>query len=621
MHAGLATSCLNATLLRMMLPRRDAWIDAVLTLLPGAAIAAALIWPWTRPALAAATIAAGLPFFVATIRGALDRRVAAEAFPSMALGLLLWSGEWTSAAAVSLLLGGLRWAEHLLETRALARVERPLRELGTLLPAGASALVQAGGRIPGDGVVTQGAAFVDERMVRGESEPAERLPGDPVFAGSVVRAGSIGMRATQAPEDALAMRLHARIRHAAARPSPTEHLAGHASAFSYWLLGLAAAATWFFVREPLHAAAVLLVLRPDALVAATSLAASLAVAAAGRLGALVPGGEALDRLATADVAVFDKSRAVSFAEIRVGGVDHDPGVSDAYVWECVAVAEAGSDHPVGRALYREAVRRIGRIREADTCRAVPGRGVIATLGGRLIAIGTAELHRDSGTSFEGAWLAGSTSPVDGRVSDCFLALDGACVARFRIEERPRQDIRTAIEGLRLLGFERDILFTPDTVRIAAKQAEAAGLADYRPSVTPEERWRELGRLSKERRILLIGDGEDAAAVARAHAAVALSRTGGRGGEDACVTLHADALGTLPRLVRLGRAFHGVVRVQVGIWIIAGSAGLALAAMGALSPLAAAAYALTTSLTLHVAARGLGSGRGNAHGQPRRKDGQ
>ncbi len=603
----------------MTFSRRGIWLDAVLTLLPGAALFAAAFWPWIRPALAAGALAAGLPFFVATIRGLLDRHVAAEAYPSIALVLLLGSGDWPGAAAVSLAVGSLRWIEQRLEARAHARAERPLRALGTWLSEGQTATVLAGECIPADGVVIHGAAFVDEEGIHGSREPVERLPGDPVFAGTIVQAGSVRIRSTRPTEEIYALRLRAHIRDAASRPSPAERLASHASSFSYWLLALVAGAVWFFSRDPVRVAATLLVLRPDALAAATSLAASLAVAAAGRLGALVRGGGALARLSDNDIVVFDRSRTVSFTDVGVARLDHDPRVSEAYVWECVAVAEAASAHPVGRALYREAIRRVGRMRDPETVREYPGRGVVARLRDHEIVVGTAELHRACGTSFDGEWLAGSTTPVEGQVSDCFLALDGLCVARLRIEERPRADVREALEGLRRLGCRRNILGTPDTIRLAAKQASLIGCSDYRPSMTPEERWKELGRLSHEGRVLLVSDGDDAAAAGRVHAAVALSEYGAFP-EAATIALHLRAVGALPRLVELGRTFRDLVRLQAGIWVVAGGVGLALAAFGALTPLAAAAYALTTSFALHAVARGLGPGRAT-NGQRSRNRGQ
>jgi Cd2+/Zn2+-exporting ATPase len=582
-----------------MIPRRETWIDYLLVLLPGIGLISVRLWPWTWPLLVASAVAAALPFFLATVRGLLDRRLAAEAFPVIALILILAVRDWHAAATVMLVLGTLRLVEQRLEARSLAALDGPLAEIRSAVRPGEIITLEAGERVPADGIIVHGAAFLDQALVTGEREPVECLTGDPVFAGTSLRAGSIKAYVSEVGGETLMERMRDAIRNAHRWPSSAERIAGHASSFSYWLLALCAAAVWFFFEDVGRLAAVLLVLRPDALGAAVSLTASLAAAAAGRLGAMVRGGDALDRLATADIVVFDKSGPLAFVDIRIGRLERDPAISDAYVWECIAVAEESSRHPVGRALYREAMRHIGRVSGADSLQSYPGRGVVATLGGHEIVVGTAELHRACGVSFDGDWLAGSTTPVEGRVSDAFLALDGRCVARLRVEEHPRADVRSALERLRALGVKRDLLFTPDTVRIAAKQAATIGLSDYRPSMTAEEKWKELGRLSHEGRSLFIGDGvRDAEAMRRAFVGIAVVPDG-TPVEGAGVVFTANDLSRLPDLLALGRMFRGVIRLQSVIWIVTGASGLVLSSLGWLSPVSAAGYAFTTSVVLHI----------------------
>ncbi|MCR4256798.1 MAG: HAD-IC family P-type ATPase, partial [Candidatus Uhrbacteria bacterium] len=332
-----------------MIPRRETWIDYLLVLLPGIGLIAVRLWPWTWPFLIASAAAAALPFFLATVRGLLDRRLAAEAFPIVAFVLLLAVRDWHAAAAVMLVLGTLRLVEQRLDARSLAARNGSLAEIRSAARPGEVMTLGAGECVPADGIIVHGTAFVDQALVTGEREPVECLTGDPVFAGTSLRAGSIKVHVNNVGGETLMERMRSVIRDAHRWPSSTERIADHASSFSYWVLALCAAAIWFFFEDVGRLAAVLLVLRPDALGAAVSLTASLAVAAASRLGAMVHGGDALDRLATADIAVFDKSGPLAFVDIRIGRLERDPAISDAYVWECIAVAEGSSRHPVGRA--------------------------------------------------------------------------------------------------------------------------------------------------------------------------------------------------------------------------------------------------------------------------------
>ncbi len=588
-----------ATLLRMKPSLKETWLDYVTVALPGIGLIVSYYWPYTWPFLLATAIVAALPLFLATFRGILDRRSVSETFPTLAFILLLVSRDWTAAAAITLILGIVRLVEQRMEARAFAALDAHQVDLKTLRRLDEYITVHAGETVPADGVVTHGTAFVYQGLVTGDIEPVERLTGDSVFAGTVVRAGSIKIRVSAIGEHMLMMRMRNLIQDAHQWPSTTERVASHVSAFSYWVLVVLAMAVWFFFQDLGRLAALLLVLRPDALGAAVALSSSLASGAAGRLGAMIRGGDALDRLAAADIVIFDKSGPLTFSEIRIGRLEHDPEVSDAYVWECIAVAEESSRHPVGRALYREAMRHIGRVSHADSVQEYPNRGVVAMLGGHEIVIGTAELQRACCVSFNGDWLAGSTTPVEGRVSDAFLALDGRCVARLRIEEHERKDVTSTLEQLRALGIKRDILFTPDTIRIAAKQAMTIGLTDYRPSMSPEEKWKELGRLSQEGKTLVLGDGlRDAEAMHRAFVGVALAPDGAAI-EAAHVTFATEDLTRLPSLFLLARTFRSVVRLQSLIWITTGALGLIVAAAGWLSPVSATAYVFTTSLVLHV----------------------
>lgn len=547
--------------------------------------------------LIAAAIALSLPFFVATARDAIDRRLAPEVFSALAFSLLFFLQDWKTAVIVGVILNTLRWLERGIGARALSTT--PLYKQEDSIEVGSLVTLDVGEKVPADGIIMHGAAFVDQVAITGNDQSVERLPDDLLFAGTIIRAGSVKLRVTSTGEETLAGRKRSLFYDVSRVPSPTELRATKASDFSFWIYLLAAMAIWVFFHDNTRLIAFLLVAHPGVITNALSNASALTVSAAAKLGILVKGGDALDRIAETDTLVLDRCGPLTFSEIRVGRLDHDPLVSDAYAWECLAVAERSSNHPVGRELFREAIRRVGHIQGAEAVTELSGRGVIARLGEHEIVVGTAELHRSRNVSFDGAWLTGSTSRLDALTTDTFLALNGQCVARLRIEEHQRADVQSTIENLRRLGLNNVLLFTPDTIRLAAKQAETIGITTYHPSMTTEEKWKLLGRLSQGGKTLFVGDGvENHEVLSRAHAALAIAPDGSFP-VGACAFLASDDLSHIPRLIALARAFRTTTRLQFSTAILLAAIGALLAIVGVLKPIAAAGYVFATSLLLHV----------------------
>lgn len=582
---------------------RELLVEYAFLLLP--VVGLVVIWqrPDAWPLSAVATVIATLPLFMAAMRGALDRRFEVETFHVAAVVLLLVDGRWAEAAVVTLALVWWRRVEYAAETRRETRLAAKLPTPNEVRHSGEVIALGPGEVIPADGTIVRGAAFVLPPLRSDRRPPIERLVGDPVFAGTRVKAGSVRMRVRRVGEEALIASMRRAVLEASRRPSRGEHAANNAAAFSIWCVTLLAGGAWLAFGDLRAVAAILLVLRPETIRAGMAQATAKAAERVVGLGAIPRGNDSLDALADADAVAFDKNGPRSYTELRVRSVEHDPAVSDALVWECLAVAEGPSDHPAGRALYREAIRHVGRIIEPDSFDAHPGRGVVAELEGHHLVVGTAELLRSHRVALDGAWLAGSTTPIGEAVFDVFLALDGTCLARIRIEECSRPDVRHALDGLRHAGVKHHILLTPDTIRIATRQARLMGLDDYRPSTEIEGAAKELGRLAREgKKVLLIGDGiRGAAAMERAHVAVAIAPDGSIP-PAAGIVLVEDDLDVLPELILLGRAFRRAVWRAYIAWLLFGAVGLGLAFAGLLSPVVATAYAAGTALAIRPLAR-------------------
>ncbi len=563
------------------------------------------LWPF----LAVATGAAALPLAFNALRGFLDRKLVGDVFNVAAVAVCLATGEWLSAAAIVALAHIGYWSER----QVTAHVAGELRAFSEGQPAtamrerhgktepvpteglsiGDILIIEQGKRVPADGVIIQGTAHVDQSILTGDTKTLEKLVGDGVLASSLVKAGHIKLRVTRTLQGSAIERTLFLLQEAGRQPAPVERAAEKLSGLLLVGTGLAGLASWLLLQDTKMMTAFFLLAGSDALAQAIKLLIASVLTKSARRGAVIKNGRWLEPLADLDAITLEKTGLMTYADLHVGRLEHDPSISDAFVWECVAVAEKYSEHAVGRALFRTAAKHVGAMPDPDEFQTFPGKGIRAVLAGHEVMIGTAELLRARDISFEQDWLAGSTSPIEGTGSDAFVALDGACIARVRLQDRPRNELRESLQRLRELGISTQVLFTNDTVRMAGSFAQAIGVTDYRPSTKAEDTWHEIGRLAQNGTVALVGDGAlHAHALLRADLGIVMGRAGyGLHTEAAGLILMSDDLTRLPQLILLARRARQAWRYLIVYWITLNVVGIGLVLINILSPLAAACFAL------------------------------
>lgn len=569
-------------------------MEIVAWALPVIALAAYVFWPDTWPFLIVTTLVASLMLALNVVRGFVDRFLPADFFSLLAIGTCGLHGQWTAAAVIAscAILGTLieRHASRYVQQEALLQ---PLAtEEVSKLSVGDVLVVNQGERAPVDGLVVKGTAHVEQSLLTGEAKSIEKLVGDPVMATSLVKAGRIKIRVTRPLQSSAAERMHDLWENAGRHPAQAERLAERLSGLVMIALGLCGSAAWAYLKDPALAATCF------ALAGAANLTVAMRNLVRSRLnqamkrGLVLKGGRFFEPLAELKALVIEKTGLLTYQDLHVGRLDHDPSISDAFVWECVAVAEKFSDHPAGRALFRTAAKQVGAMADPDEFQTYPNRGVRAGLAGHEVMIGTAELLRSRAISFESDWLAGSTSPIEGTGTDVFIALDGACIARVRIQNRPRMEIGESLKRLRETGVATQVLLTGDTVQVAGAFAKGIGLTDFRPTSKPEDVSHEVGRLAQQGPVALLGDGtRHAQALIRSDIGMVMGN-GGQGlhVESAGLVLLTDDLSHLPELLSLARQTRRLWKLLFLAWSVSLVAGLVIAFIGWLPPLVAALYA-------------------------------
>jgi len=332
---------------------------------------------------------------------------------------------------------------------------------------------------------------------------------------------------------------------------------------------------------------VLVVACPCALGLATPVAILMATTRGATLGLLLRNGETLERSRNIDTVVFDKTGTLTTGRMELAASWATGGVSDEELVALAATAESGSEHPVGRAIVAHAAAAGTAVPVATAFRALPGRGVRATVAGSVVEV----------TRPDGAALAGT--PVEGWLADGLTVVavtrDGVLRGALAFTDEPRDDAAQVVAALRRDGLQVRVL-SGDTERTVRALAGRVGIDQVSAGASPAEKVAEIeGLRAAGHQVAMVGDGiNDAAALAVADLGIAVGAGTdvAMGAADATILAH-DLRGVV-EVLALARAGEAVIRENLAWAFSYNLVALPLAAAGVLAPaLAAAAMGLSS----------------------------
>ena len=445
--------------------------------------------------------------------------------------------------------------------------------------------VRPGERVPVDGVVMEGASFLDEAMLSGEATPVRKSAGDPVTAGTVNGSGSFVMRAEHVGSETVLARIIEMVASAQRSRAPIQRLADRVAGIFVPMVVAVAALTfvvWMSVgTEPRLAFAlgsaisVLVIACPCALGLATPMSVMVGVGRGAQCGVLIKDAAALEALETVDTIVVDKTGTLTEGKPEVTALLPAEGVAETELLAAAASVEQGSEHPLAAAMLRAAKERAIALSPLTDFHATAGCGVQGRVGEGTVFAGTAAFLNLPPQQIPTAALKGQTT--------VFVARAGKFLGVIGVSDPIKPTALEAVQALHAVGL-RVVMLTGDNPAIAQRVATQLGIDAFAAEMRPEQKHARMVELQKQgRKIAMAGDGiNDAPALAQADVGIAMSTGTDVAMESAGITLlHGDLRGIV-RALALSRGVMRNIRQNLFFAFVYNLLGVPLAA-GVLYP--------------------------------------
>ncbi|AOS46040.1 Zinc-transporting ATPase [Lacunisphaera limnophila] len=452
------------------------------------------------------------------------------------------------------------------------------------LQVGQRVRVRPGGAFAADGLIVDGQSASDEANLTGEATPVEKKVGDQVFSGTLNLWGSVDYTVVRPPGESTLQKIIRLIQTAQKLKAPSERftdrfgtgytyavIGGSFAMFLVWWLGFGLPA---FTNTPelrsafYRAMTLMVVASPCALVLSIPSAILAAIAWGAKHGVLFRGGAAIEKLADITVVALDKTGTLTTGELAVVGYESFPAGRETEVMELAYALESKSEHPLARAIVRDAKARGVRQIELSEFKNIVGQGVRGSYGGAQALLGRRELLE---TGPLAGW-AEKLPPAAADLSEVWV-VGKDMLGRVLLRDQIRAESKGVLAELKKMGI-RTVMLTGDRRQAAEAVAKELGLDEVRAALTPEQKVAAIQELRQGgNRVAMMGDGvNDAPSLAAADVSVAMGARGSDAAlEQAEVILMHDRIENFLSAERLSRRAKAIIRqnltISLGVVII------------------------------------------------------
>ena len=524
----------------------------------------------------------------------------------------------TAAVIITLILIG-----RLLETRTKEKASNAVRRLLDLRPHIASVLrviksptgqvleeevkipieeikendmliVRPGESIPTDGIIIEGASTLDESTVTGESIPVDKAKDDEVIGATINKTGLLKIRATKVGQDTVLSQIINLVEEARTGKAKVQRMVDQVAKYfvpAIVLTAIGVGLGWYFLGgigfdySLLAFVSVIIIACPCALGIATPAALMMGSGKAAEHGILFKGGEYLEIASKIQTIVFDKTGTLTEGKPSVTDIHIIPesGISEKEILRLAAIAEAGSEHPLGQAIVRKG-RQDNAIPIPEISQAISGQGLKAVYQGLVILVGTRKLMIENGIPIGESVESKLTELENLGKTAVLLAVDSKLSGILALADTTKESAKIAVDDLKSKGMEV-IMLTGDNERTAKSIATQLGIDRVIAQVLPQQKEQVISGLKSEGKIVaMVGDGiNDAPALAVADLGIAIGSGTDVAKETGGIILIKGDVRDVSIALELGK--KTVTKIMQNLfWAFAYNTGLIPIAGGALVPL-------------------------------------
>ena len=562
----------------------------------------------TSVALASAMIGSiilGYPIVVTAIKDLKMGRLSINELVAIAVLAAFASGDYKTAGVVAffMLMG------EVIETNTAVRARDSIESLIRLTPTKARRIakggseeevaasqlavgdiirIRPGDNVAADGVIVSGQGSFNQATITGESLPADKKPGDEVYAGTQNLTGVLEIKVSRAGTDTTLGRVRELILAAEKTKLPVMKIVDQYMGFYTPLVLVIGALVWVFTHDLNRVISVFVVSCPCAFILATPTAMVAALSAAARLGILIKNVADIELAAKINAFVFDKTGTLTTGQLAVNRLAPIGDTKPAELLLLAASAEKYSNHPTAKALAQLAEEAGVPLAEPKDFTETAGRGIKANVNGATILVGRAQWLKDNNvdSSFE---KSVDLNEAEGW-SLIFIARDGKCVGWVGMQDKTRAEAKESLAGLKENGVRRVAMVSGDRQAVATRVASEIGCEEAVGDCLPQNKVDFVRAMKlKGYKVAVIGDGvNDAPALSAGDIGIAMGAAGSEVAiHSATIALMNNDLRRLPFLVKLSRSTRAVINQNFMFGICFIIVGLTLAAFGTIGPITAA----------------------------------
>ena len=562
----------------------------------------------TNVALASAMIGSiilGYPIVVTAVKDLRLGRLSINELVAIAVLAAFASGDYKTAGVVAffMLMG------EFIETGTAVRARDAIESLIRLTPTKARRIgkdgseeevaasqlavgdmirIRPGDNVAADGVIVSGQGSFNQATITGESLPADKKPGDEVFAGTQNLTGVLEIKVSRAGTDTTLGRVRELILAAEKTKLPVMKIVDQYMGFYTPLVLVIGALVWVFTHDLSRVISVFVVSCPCAFILATPTAMVAALSAAARLGILIKNVADIELAAKINAFVFDKTGTLTTGRLAVSRLAPLGDTKPAELLLLAASAEKYSNHPTAKALAQLAEEAGVPLAEPKDFAETAGRGIKAVVNGATVLVGRAQWLKDNGVdaSFQKSVDLNETEGW----SLIFIARDGKCVGWVGMQDKTRAEAKESLADLKQNGVRRIAMVSGDRQAVATRVAGEIGCEEAVGDCLPQNKVEFVRAVKlKGYKVAVIGDGvNDAPALAAGDIGIAMGAAGSEVAiHSATIALMNNDLRRLPFLVKLSRSTRAVINQNFLFGVCFIIVGLTLAAFGTIGPITAA----------------------------------